>query len=371
MPEGRANPNQLVIDADTVDDLAALRSVLADRGRSPAVLQLTHSGRWCRPGDDGIRPRVAYRHPLLDGRVGADDACVLSDTELDDLGDLFVDRARLAAAAGFDFVDVKACHGYLGHELLSAVNRAGRYGGDLEGRSRFMLETIARIRSEVPDIGVAVRLSLFDMVPHVPGADGAGVPEGSASFVFGGDDTGTDVDLTEAHALLHRLSELGVGLLCATAGSPYYVPHIQRPAYFPPSDGYQPPEDPLVGVARLQAATREVAREHPDLCVVGAGLSYLQDWLPNVAEAMVADGWFTSAGLGRMVLSYPHLPADVAAGRPLDRRLVCRTFSDCTTAPRNGLVSGCYPLDDFYNEREERVALAGFKREAKARLRSG
>jgi hypothetical protein len=63
-----------------------------------------------------------------------------------------------------------------------------------------------------------------------------------------------------------------------------------------------------------------------------------------------------------MALSYPDLPADVLAGRPLDRRRICRTFSDCTTAPRNGLVSGCYPLDDFYKQRPERARLAAVKR---------
>jgi 2,4-dienoyl-CoA reductase-like NADH-dependent reductase (Old Yellow Enzyme family) len=115
----------------------------------------------------------------------------------------------------------------------------------------------------------------------------------------------------------------------------------------------------------MAAATREVTQRHPDLVVVGSGLSYLQDWLPNVAEALVADGWMHAAGVGRMALSYPDLPADVLAGRGLQRRMVCRTFSDCTTAPRNGLVSGCYPLDPFYKDRPERAALAQVKRRAR------
>ena len=70
-----------------------------------------------------------------------------------------------------------------------------------------------------------------------------------------------------------------------------------------------------------------------------------------------------------MMLSYPHMPADVIAGRPLNKRLLCRTFSDYTTAPRNGLVSGCYPLDDFYKQREERVLLAAAKKQSRTRLR--
>jgi len=242
--------------------------------------------------------------------------------------------------------------------------------GDLAGRTRLLRTVIEGIRTRVPRLGVAVRLSVFDLVPHVPGEGGVGVPEtDDPPFAFGGDGTGLGYDLTETHAVLEQLAGLGVGLISVTAASPYYAPHAQRLAYFPPSDGYQPPEDPLVGVARILAATRELNAAHPSMRFVGGGMSYVQDWFAHVGEALVADGWVDSVGLGRMVLSYPHLPADVAAGRLLERRLICRTFSDCTTAPRGGLVSGCYPLDDFYNEREERVQLAAYKKELRQRLR--
>ena len=209
-------------------------------------------------------------------------------------------------------------------------------------------------------------------MPHVADESGVGVPEDDGPYrhAFGGDGTGLGVDLSETHGLLEVIEGLGVGLVCATAGSPYSVPHVQRPAYFPPSDGYQPPEDPLVGVARMLAATAEVAARHPRVRVVAAGLSYLQEWLPHVGQAVVGGRGADAIGLGRMILSYPHLPADVLAGRPLERRLLCRTFSDCTTAPRAGLVSGCYPLDGFYNARPERIELARVKREARARLSS-
>jgi NADPH2 dehydrogenase len=67
-------------------------------------------------------------------------------------------------------------------------------------------------------------------------------------------------------------------------------------------------------------------------------------------------------GLGRMVLSYPELPRDVLSGQGMTRELICRTFSDCTTAPRNGLVSGCYPIDPFYKRRPEAATLAEIKK---------
>ena len=63
-----------------------------------------------------------------------------------------------------------------------------------------------------------------------------------------------------------------------------------------------------------------------------------------------------------MALSSPELPGDVLAGRPLNRRQLCRTFSDCTTAPRKGLISGCYPLDTFYKEMPERKQLLALKK---------
>ena len=63
------------------------------------------------------------------------------------------------------------------------------------------------------------------------------------------------------------------------------------------------------------------------------------------------EGWADFVGLGRLVLSYWDLPADTLEGRrPSAGKRICRTFSDCTTAPRNGIISGCYPLDPHYKD---------------------
>jgi 2,4-dienoyl-CoA reductase-like NADH-dependent reductase (Old Yellow Enzyme family) len=167
--------------------------------------------------------------------------------------------------------------------------------------------------------------------------------------------------LSEPVQFLDALTKLGIRLVCITAGSPYYNPHIQRPALFPPSDGYQPPEDPLVGVARQIQVVGELKRRRPDLIYVGTGYSYLQEWLPNVAQRVVRDGLVDSVGIGRMVLTYPEIVADTLAGRELQRKRICRTFSDCTTGPRNGLVSGCYPLDDFFKQHPHRALLDAAK----------
>ena len=367
--DGRANPNQLILDDRTVDEVArAPRPARPDPGdRSPAhpLRSMVSSGRGAAAED---RVRTSVARPA---RVGVDADAVLSDDELDELAEDYIAAAVLARQAGFDFVDVKHCHGYLLHELLTGYGRDGRYGGDLDGRTEFLRTVVAGIRERAPGLAIAVRLSAFDMAPFAPGDGGVGEPEtqGSYGFAFGGDGTGLGIDLAETHALLDRFTQMGIGLVSTTAGSPYYNPHVQRPAYFPPSDGYQPPEDPLVGVARQFAVTAELTAVHPDLAIIGSGYSYVQDWLAHVGQAVVAGGGATMVGLGRMILSYPELAADVLAGRPLERGLICRTFSDCTTAPRNGLVSGCYPLDPFYKEHPQRVELTRAKREAKARLR--
>src|SRR5262249_13559289 len=134
---------------------------------------------------------------------------------------------------------------------------------------------------------------------------------------------------------------------------PSSTPPGPRRAFSPPLDGYEPPEDPLRGVARQIHATALLKRSFPQLIFVGSGYSYLQEWLPHVGQHTVRTGMTDVVGLGRMVLAYPELANDVLAGRPLRRASICRTFSDCTTGPRLGLVSGCFPLDRFYADRPE------------------
>ena len=372
-PDGRANPNQLVISEATVDSLAELRNALLtaarDAGRREPVvgLQLTHSGRWSRP-EGPRRPRVAYRHPLLDRRVHADDdACVLSDAEVDAVIEHYAQAARLSFDAGYSFVDIKHCHGYLLHEFLSARDRKGRFGGQaLEARMALSRAIFEAVRAAAPELRMGVRLSVFDHLPHLPGKDGRGVPEsfdGPYTHGFGLDPNDpARIDLSETVQFARFLESMGVTWVNVTASSPYYAPHLQRSALFPPSDGYAPPEDPLAGVARLLGAARDLKQAVPGLTVVSSGWSYLQEFVPHVAQACLRAGWFDAVGLGRMTLSYPEMPADVLEGRGLTRKLICRTFSDCTTAPRNGLVSGCYPLDPFYRERPEHEKLEAIKR---------
>jgi 2,4-dienoyl-CoA reductase-like NADH-dependent reductase (Old Yellow Enzyme family) len=374
--DGRANPHQLLITPRTWESMARLRDdlVSAHTERFGPVaaddlvvgLQLTHSGRYCRPHEWGRpEPLAAWTHPVLDRRFPGG-VQVITDDELDQLVDDYVRAGRLAHRAGFHFVDLKHCHGYLGHELLGARHREGRYGGSFENRTRFLRAIVEGLRAEAPELRLAVRFSAFDTVPYSKDDQGRGRPDDAppgydAAFGLLSDDDALDRALDDARQLLGLLQELGIRWVCLTAGSPYHNPHVQRPALFPPSDGYLPPEDPLAGVARQIRATARLKADFPDLVVVGSAYSYLQEWLPHVAQHVVRDGGADFVGLGRMALSYPDLPADVLEGRALKRKRICRTFSDCTTAPRNALPSGCYPLDPFYAERPEAERLKAAK----------
>ncbi len=171
------------------------------------------------------------------------------------------------------------------------MDRTGKYGGSFENRTRFLRELVAGIRRAAPGLGIGVRLSAFDFTPFEPGPDEQlGVPvrrdEGAYRYAFGGDGTGVGIDLSEPVAFLDLLAALDIRLVCITAGSPYYNPHIQRPALFPPSDGYRPPEDPLAGVARQIWAVGELKRLRPDLSLCGQRL-FLS---AGVAAQRSADG---------------------------------------------------------------------------------
>jgi 2,4-dienoyl-CoA reductase-like NADH-dependent reductase (Old Yellow Enzyme family) len=389
--EGRANPHQLVMAPHTEKGLAGLRAALIKEHRLATGsddgffigLQLTHSGRYSRPNQhDRSEPTIAFHHPILDQRLRlAHDFPLVTDTDVSAIIEKFHAAAAVAWKLGFHFVDIKHCHGYLGHEFLGAHTRDGSYGGSFENRTRFLREIVHGIRATAPGLHIGVRLSAFDMVPfrHDPdrafnGKLGPGIPEPYESLLpyrygFGVNPLNpTKPDLTETIRFLSLLEQLDVRLVNLTAGSPYYNPHIQRPALYPPSDGYEPPEDPLVGVARQMETTRCLKQQFPNLIFVGSAYSYLQDFLPHVSQAAVRLGWTDFVGLGRMVLTYPEILWDAIEGRPIQRRRICRTFSDCTTAPRKGLPSGCYPLDDYYKDSESAERLKLAKKQSNAKV---
>ncbi len=377
MREGKANTRQMCINSESYQAIGKLREDVLElhrnkfgTGDDPYIgIQLTHSGRFCKPNDDKkLESKTAYAHPLLDKKFHCGPQNVLTDGEVEGIIEKFIAAAQMAREAGFDFVDIKQAHGYLGHEFLSAKIREGKFGGSFDNRTRFFRSIVEGIKREVPGIDIAMRLSLTDRFPYEKGPDGTGKPmdwpEGEEyPFAFGGDGTGFGSDTEETFRFIELAYSLGLRMICASVGSPYYNPHTQRPAAFAVSDGYLPPEDPLLGVARQIQIVAETKKRFPGIKLIGSGYTYLQEFLPLVGEWVLQNQMADMIGIGRMVLSYPEIGADYLAGRPLQKNKICRTFGDCTNAPRAGLVSGCYPLDEHYKNRQDALVLKDLKKQ--------
>jgi 2,4-dienoyl-CoA reductase-like NADH-dependent reductase (Old Yellow Enzyme family) len=367
VPEGRANPRQLVIDERTYDPIARMleacraahRETIGDDSDLLVGLQLTHSGRY-----SFARPILGQHDPLLDPRTIMDRATgraagvgdpLISDDELDRLQDDYVRAAGLALRAGFDFLDIKQCHRYLLNELLAARSRPGRYGGSFENRTRFVRELIGRLRAEHPGAILATRLNVFDGIPFRTGADGRGEPcphERPVRSSWGTrEDDPLEPELTEPLALIGELTRLGVALVNVSMGNPYASPHIIRPFEYAPPDGYETPEHPLIGVDRHFRLAADVQRKFPSLPVVGSGYSWLQAFALEAGAANVRDGRASFVGVGRAALAQPDFAQRVLNGDPLDPKHICRTFSYCTALMRSKhnelgqYATGCPPFD--------------------------
>lgn len=360
VPEARANPRQLLISRQTAPELkrlldetrAARRERFGTDDGFLAGLQVTHSGRWSNAG-----PIIAQHGAAIDAvRTSTD---LITDDELEQLEDRFVEAAVLARDIGFDFIDIKQCHTYLLNELLGSRTRDGGYGGAFDGRTRFVRNVFAKVRARVGDsLILATRMNVFDGVPHRAGDDGIGRPARVTNPYL--DAWGTDAadpsraDLSEPLRLIGELRNLGLALVNVTMGSPYYNSHIGRPFDKPPIDGYVPSEHPLAGVERHLRLTAAVQHEYPDLPVIGTGYSWLRHFALNVAEASIAVGNVTMVGLGRGALAYPDFAADALEHGHMERDKSCIGVSYCTAlmrAKHNDLgqyATGCVPRDRQY-----------------------
>ncbi len=351
--EARANPRQLWLHQGSKEafktmvrrarDKAALANGSAHR--PVIVAQLTHSGRYSKPGPVP-RPIIPQRDPYRDPMAPQskpdtnrksklpDDYPVVTDEYLDRLQDAYVEAARIAYEAGFDAVDVKSCHGYLINELLACHNRPGKYGGSFENRTRFMLSVVDRIRDELGDkIQVVTRMGIYDAIPY---PYGWGVDK----------DDYTKPDLTEPKKLIGLLRQRGVRLMDITIANPYYNPHIGRPFNEPIVGGYSEPEHPLAGVARMIHITGQVQKEFPDMAFVGTGYSWLRTLFANVGAANKSKGLVTLVGAGRMGFAYPDFARDILHDGRMRPEKVCVGCSACTQIMRDGGRAGCVVRDN-------------------------
>lgn len=344
--EARANPRQLWLHPGSVDGFARLveetrkaaRAAFGEKHRPLLVVQLTHSGRYSKPGK-APRPIIAHRSKYLDPlqKLGPEYP-LISDGELERLEDVYVEAARLAERAGFDGVDVKACHRYLMSELLASHTRPdSRYGGSFENRSRLFRNVVTKIRDRAPGLLVTTRMNAYDAMAY---PYGFGVDREDAS----------KPDLSEPIELVRFLRQSGAELVNITIGNPYYNPYVNRPFDLPVAGAPIPPEHPLEGVARFVGIVRRIQQEFPDMAVIGGGYSWMRHFFPHLAASNINKGWVTLVGAGRLAFAYPDFARDILEHGRLDPERVCVACSACTQIMRDGGRTGCVPRDSAIYE---------------------
>ncbi len=354
--DGKANPNQMMITKENVSKFKELldtcnSEAIKKNGFKPiTILQLTHSGRYSRPYTHTPAPIIPQHDPLLDPRVGIDETHELvTDEYLANLVPLYVQSAKLALEAGFDGVDIKACHRYLISELLASHTREGIYGGSFENRTRLLKDIICAVKKELPeDFIIACRFNVFDAHPYPYG------------FGCKKDDMWS-FDEEEAMRLVNLLVDNGVTLLSNSAGNPYYIyPQVTRP-FDTSSMGIPVPEEhQLQSIDRLFKFSETVKKAAKNALVIGNGYTWLRQFVPYVGAYNIINNRCDFIGLGRSSIAYPNFPIDTL-NNELDSKKCCITCSKCTQIMRDHGMTGCVirnskiyaPLYKKYREESE------------------
>jgi len=339
--EGKANPRQLWINSNSAKGFKKLVEIIEENAanykgekQNPfIVLQLTHSGRQSKPEGKSY-PVITHHSKILDPKDNLNqDYPLITDGELDSLQDKYVKAAQIAYECGFDAVDIKACHGYLLHELLFSYTReSSKYGGSFENRTRFLREVIQKIRTIIPGLIITTRLNIYDGIPY---PWGWGMKK----------DGSLDADLSEPTNLIRELHEIGVDIVNISFGNPYYNPHLERPYDYLIAGGYLPEERPLKTISRNIDLTCEISKETSGVHFVGTGLSWLRQFFPNVAGAMIEKGWISFIGVGRASLANPSFANELLGKGNLAPEKLCITCSSCTQMMKDGSQVGCVVRD--------------------------
>lgn len=332
--DGKSNPYQLCITEENLPEFKRLVKAMKDackeaNGFEPIIIiQLNHSGRYAKP--NGVpEPITAFFNPDIEDAPKT----VASDEFLASLVPLFVKSALLAAEAGFDGVDIKACHAYLMSEILSAFDREGSYGGCFENRARLFADVTKAVFDALPKKLIrAARVNVYD------GFVG--------KYSYGESKEGKMYDLTEANALIDIFEKNGGQLLNVTMGSPYRNPDVSRP-YRPGLD--KPKSDALFGLYRLWSGANEIKKAHPKLVIVNTGISFLGEHAPYAAMGAANEGMTDFVGFGRMSFAYPDVAKDIL-NDSFDKKKICVACGGCSTLKKNVLRSGCIIRNSYYKE---------------------
>jgi 2,4-dienoyl-CoA reductase-like NADH-dependent reductase (Old Yellow Enzyme family) len=177
-PEGRITPGCLGLWSDGhIEPLARIAGFVKRQG-AVAGIQIAHAGRKASAAlpwhggahlseDQGGWETIAPSAIPFGGALPkVPRAMTLADIQR--VQNDFVAAAKRARAAGFEWLELHAAHGYLFNEFLSPVTnrRTDEYGGSFANRARILLETTRAVRRVWPDpLPLAVRLSAIDWLP--------------------------------------------------------------------------------------------------------------------------------------------------------------------------------------------------------------
>lgn len=274
---GRISPADAGIYLDAhVESWCPIVKFLKEHG-AVAGLQLAHAGRkastaapWLGGGpltfeQGGWTPVSSTNAPFAAGHPVPR---ALTHDDLDRVVADFLQATRRAVAAGFQFVEIHAAHGYLLHQFYSPLcnDRKDDYGGSFENRIRFLLRVTQAVRETLPqNLPLLVRISATDW------------KEGGW-------------DLEQSIELCRRLTGLGVDLVDVSSGG--IVPGIKIPA----GPGYQ------VGFA-------EAIRRQAGMATAAVGM--ITD--PAQADSITSNGQADMVFLAREMLRDPYWPRRAAA----------------------------------------------------------
>lgn len=339
VPESRSSATQLQIGDGNLDAYRRLtdrirETGIRENGYAPVlVMQANHSGRYSNP-ENRPAPLIACRNPFLEQFRPAADSDIVSDDDLERLEERFGKAAQWARTAGFDAMDVKACHGYLLAELLSAFTRPGRYGGSYENRTRLLRNGIRAAKAfETGNFRITVRLGLYDGYPWPYGFGAGKTPE-------------TTPDDSEPLRLIRELyDQEGIRFMNLTMGNPYATTHVTRPY---DRGMYVPDEHPLIGVARMADGIRRAKQAVPEMTVFGSAPTYLRQYADLYTAGMVSRGYCDGMLFGRMAFADPGFASQILKSGRIDPRGVCLTCGKCGDLIRAHQPTGCVVRNPEY-----------------------
>lgn len=328
--ESRARKNQLKISEETGRGLEKLVKEMKEiNPKSLIIFQINHSGRVSGAAFSKVVSLYPTGHPSIH---------ILTDREIEGIGESFVRAAVLSKQVGADGIDFKHCHGYLCGEMLRPANtRSDPYGGSFENRTRFFRETTEKIKKAVgkESFLLGVRYSFYE---GIPGGFGTSGPEE------------VEEDLFEPLRFARMAEEMGMHFINVSAGIPAVTPEIVRPTKNYPEGVYR------------HFGWAKVVKKLVSIPVIGSAYSYLRDGKNDLkepdsskksfiywAEKNLRSDHVDLVGIGRQSLADPLFAKKVVSGN-IDQIHFCTACGGCSVLLKSQAEVGCTVYSKYYKE---------------------